>query len=95
MSRDEIESALLRNRPEELLVAVPSAALYSSEVAWAESVCLRLVSHPHFNVWAAYYPAQVRRPEFLYPPRKIRRTSGSRASTAASPLTLLRPSTRM
>ena len=30
-----------------------------------------------------------------YPPRKIRRTSGSRASSAAGPLLLLRPSTRI
>lgn len=50
LSKDEIESAILRDNPEELLYAVISAALYADDADWAESVCLRLASHQHFNV---------------------------------------------
>lgn len=50
MDREQVEAAILRNEPEELLIAVLSAALYSDDPEWAESVCLRLSDHEHFNV---------------------------------------------
>jgi hypothetical protein len=48
--RAEVEAAIERNVPEELLYAVVSAAMYANDAEWAESVCLRLATHPHFNV---------------------------------------------
>ncbi len=48
--KDEIESAISRNNPDELLHAVISAALYADDAEWAEGVCLRLVHHQDFNV---------------------------------------------
>jgi hypothetical protein len=50
LSKDEIETAIVRDDPEELLYAVLSAALYSDDPVWAEDVCVRLSSHKHFNV---------------------------------------------
>ena len=50
LSKDEIEAAIVRDDPEELLNAVVSAALYSDDPAWAEDVCVRMSSHEHFNV---------------------------------------------
>src|SRR5262245_49626927 len=50
LSRDEIESAILRNDLEELLYAVLSVALYSDAPVWEECVCVRLSNHEHFNV---------------------------------------------
>lgn len=49
-NKGEIESAISRNDPDELLCGVLSAALYSHDGAWAEDICLRLSSHEHFNV---------------------------------------------
>ena len=49
-SREEIESAISRDDPGELLYAVLSAALYSDDAGWAEDVCVRLSHHEHFNV---------------------------------------------
>ncbi len=49
-SKDEIESAISRNDPDELLYAVLSAALHSDDATWAEEICLRLAKHEHFNV---------------------------------------------
>jgi hypothetical protein len=49
-SKAEIEAAISQNDPNELLYAVVSAALYSDDSNWAESVCLRLAKHEHFNV---------------------------------------------
>ena len=50
LSKDEIESAISRNDPDELLYAVLSAALHSDDATWAEEICLRLAKHEHFNV---------------------------------------------
>jgi len=50
MSVGDIEAAIDRNEPEELLVAVLSAALHGSELEWAERVCAKLAAHEHFNV---------------------------------------------
>src|SRR5215217_466254 len=49
-SKDEIESAISRNDPNDLLSAVISAALYSDDPDWAECICLHLANHEHFNV---------------------------------------------
>jgi hypothetical protein len=49
-SKDEVESAISVNDPDELLSAVLSAALHSDDRHWAEGVCLRLSNHEHFNV---------------------------------------------
>jgi hypothetical protein len=50
LSEEEVESAILKNDPEELVYAVLSAALHSDNPEWAEDVCLRLSKHEHFNV---------------------------------------------
>ncbi len=50
LSRTEIEAALDRDVPEELLEVVLSAALYCEDRDFAEEVCLRLSDYPHFNV---------------------------------------------
>ena len=41
-TKEEIESAISRNDPNELLYAVLSVVLYSDDSDWAEGVCLRL-----------------------------------------------------
>jgi hypothetical protein len=49
-TRAEVEAAIDRNEPDELLYAVLAAALYAEDPKWAEDVCYQLASHPHFNV---------------------------------------------
>src|SRR6476646_1386889 len=46
----EIEDAIQRDDPQELLYAVLSAALYAEDQEWAQDVCLRLAFHPHSAV---------------------------------------------
>jgi hypothetical protein len=50
MSVEEVEVAIERNQPDELLFAVLSAALYAVDQEWAQSVCCRLAVHEHYNV---------------------------------------------
>ena len=50
MTVEDVEAAIRRNRPEELLLAVLSAALYGADLEWAQGVCRGLASHEHFNV---------------------------------------------
>ena len=50
MSVEGVEAAIVRNQPDELLLAVLSAALYGSDLGWAQGVCCRLSAHQHFNV---------------------------------------------
>ena len=50
LDKEEIEAAIVRDDPEELLRAVLSAALYSDDPAWSEGVCVRLSGHKYFNV---------------------------------------------
>jgi hypothetical protein len=45
LSREEIEAAVNRNRPEELSVAVLAASLHAEDPAWAEDVCVSLAAH--------------------------------------------------
>ncbi len=44
------EAIIIRNNPEELLSIPLAASLYSDDFEWAQSLCIRLASHPHFNV---------------------------------------------
>lgn len=50
MARGDVEGALLRNDPAELLIVSLSVAMHSGDAAWAASVCLRLATHSHANV---------------------------------------------
>ena len=50
LTRGEIHAAIERDNPDELLYAVLSAALYDPDPIWAAGICLKLASHPHFNV---------------------------------------------
>ena len=50
MTRAEIEDAVEADNPDELYIAVLAAALYSQDLEWAQSICLALSSHPHWNV---------------------------------------------
>ena len=49
LSRPEVEAALERDEPAELLRAVLAAALHGEPV-WAAGICARLARHPHVNV---------------------------------------------
>src|SRR6266403_1506912 len=49
-TKDEVESAILGDNPEELSHAVLSAALYFEDSLWAENVCVQLARHPDENV---------------------------------------------
>jgi hypothetical protein len=50
ITREEVEAAVVRDVPDEVLRVVLLVALHSDDRAWATSICLRLSSHPHFNV---------------------------------------------
>jgi hypothetical protein len=50
MSRLQVEAAISRGDPEELLHAVLAAALYADDPGWGAEVCLRLCRHPHASV---------------------------------------------
>jgi hypothetical protein len=50
MSVEQVEAAIVRDDPEELLVAVLAAALYSEDPSWAQRICVALSQHKHFNV---------------------------------------------
>ena len=50
LSKKGIESAVQCGSPDQLAVAVLSAALFSEDRDWAEDVCARVAMHSHFNV---------------------------------------------
>jgi hypothetical protein len=50
MSREDVEAALARAQPEELLRVVLAVSLHSNDGTWASAVCLQLARHEHFNV---------------------------------------------
>jgi hypothetical protein len=52
MSREDVDAALARAQPEELLHVVLAVALHSEDGAWATEVCLQLARHQHVNVRA-------------------------------------------
>src|SRR5687767_8353198 len=49
-SREQVEAAIRRDDPKELLYVAVSAALHAEDRLWAEGVCVRLASHPHVTV---------------------------------------------
>src|SRR5690348_15162058 len=50
MSREDVDAAIARGEPEELLRVVLAVALHSEDGSWASAVCLQLARHEHFNV---------------------------------------------
>jgi hypothetical protein len=50
MSREDVDAALARADPEELLRVVLAVALHAEDGAWASAICLQLARHHHFNV---------------------------------------------
>jgi len=50
MSRGDVEAAVARGEPEELLRVVLAVALHSEDGSWASAVCLQLARHQHFHV---------------------------------------------
>jgi|GEM_PF-515241 len=46
----QVEAAIARGDPEELLRTVLAAAMHAEDGAWAEDVCVRLASHANPNV---------------------------------------------
>jgi hypothetical protein len=51
-SESDVEAVLSRGDPQELLYVPIAVGMNGDQFApgWAEAICLRLVSHPHFNV---------------------------------------------
>ena len=49
-SHEAVEQALQANDPATLLQAVIAVAMYDADWQYAQSLCIRLSSHPHFNV---------------------------------------------
>ena len=45
MSKDEIESVITEGNPDDVGIAVLSAALYSNDGPWAEAICHALADH--------------------------------------------------
>jgi hypothetical protein len=50
LSREEIEEAIVRDDPNELVIALLSVGQYASDAEWAEGVCRRLAPHQNFAV---------------------------------------------
>ncbi len=51
-TEDDVDAVLRRNKPEEILY-VPIAVGMNADnckPGWAETICLQLAQHPHFNV---------------------------------------------
>lgn len=46
----DVEAAIARDLADELLHVPLRVSLDPPDCAWAQDVCLRLASHPHFNV---------------------------------------------
>lgn len=47
---EDIEKAIRRNNPEELLHVPVCVSMNPPDCAWAEGICIKLSSHGHFNV---------------------------------------------
>ena len=52
LTEADVRAAVARNDPQELLIAVLSAALYSEDREFASGLCIHLAKHEHFNVRA-------------------------------------------
>jgi hypothetical protein len=51
-TEQDMEAAIERNQPEELLYVPIWVSMDPPDCGWAQDVCLRLSSHSHFNVRA-------------------------------------------
>lgn len=49
-TRDAVEQALRDDDPDALLRAVVAVAMHDADWRYAQNLCIRLSSHPHFNV---------------------------------------------
>jgi hypothetical protein len=49
-SEADAEAAITRNDPEELLYVPIAVSLHAERFEWAQALCIRLATHPHFNV---------------------------------------------
>src|ERR1041384_2894882 len=49
-TRDVVERALRDDDPDALLRAVVAVAMHDADWRYAQDLCVRLSSHPHFNV---------------------------------------------
>jgi hypothetical protein len=49
-TRDDVEAAIERNRPEELLSVPVWVSMDPPDCAWAQEVCVRLTGHPNSHV---------------------------------------------
>ena len=49
-TRQDMEAAIERNQPDELLHVPVCVSMDPPDCAWAQDICLRLSGHPHFNV---------------------------------------------
>jgi hypothetical protein len=49
-TRDVVERALRDDDPDALLRAVVAVAMHDADWRYAQDLCIRLSSHPHFNV---------------------------------------------
>ena len=50
LTTEEVEAALERNNKGDLLYVPISVSLYSTDLDWAQAICVKLSSHEHFNV---------------------------------------------
>jgi hypothetical protein len=50
LTQSEVETAIRRNNPDELLYVPIAVSLYETDLAFAQDVCIRLSTHEHFNV---------------------------------------------
>ena len=46
----DVEAAITRNDPDELLHIAVGVSMSAPDLAWAQEICLRLACHPHVNV---------------------------------------------
>jgi len=46
----DVEEAIARDVPDELLYVPISVSMYPPDCAWAQEICIRLSAHSHFNV---------------------------------------------
>ena len=49
-TKQEMEAAIERNQPDELLHVPICVSMDPPDCAWAQDICLRLSGHSHFNV---------------------------------------------
>jgi hypothetical protein len=50
ISEADVEAAIARDDPDELLYVPIALGLHAEDLEWAQAVCIRLAAHAHFNV---------------------------------------------